>query len=150
MVIFTSIVIVIIYFLVRRLWGWKMAFLGTAFIALDPHLLSLSRIIGHDAPVAMFMTVSLLLLLLSTQRESSSPNRFWLIASGLAGGLAWLSKSPAFFLGPFVALYLWISFNGNNTKTRRHEECGFESVAAAVVPDDPLFEQEVAEIAERS
>ncbi|MEM7032475.1 MAG: glycosyltransferase family 39 protein [Chloroflexota bacterium] len=115
MVIFTSIAVVIIYLVARRLWSWQIAFLGAAFLALDPHLLSLSRIIGHDAPVAIFMTLSILTLFLTTASNAArSVNWLWLVISGVCTGLAWLSKSPALFLGPFAALYLWLSLNSVN------------------------------------
>jgi hypothetical protein len=58
----------------------------------------------------LFVGLSLLSFLLALQgddEEIVSPAGFkwgWLIASGVLTGLAWLSKSPAIFLVPFVGL----------------------------------------------
>ncbi len=62
MVIFSSLAITAIYLLARRLWGRNIAFTGAALMALSPHTLALTRIIGHDAPAALFVTLSLLSL----------------------------------------------------------------------------------------
>lgn len=127
MVIFTSLGVVIIYWLARRLFNPPLAFIGAVFIALDAHTIALSRVLGHDAPAAVFMTISLLLLLLAVKpagkqwsREAEEisplpprpaallpvPKWALLILSGAAAGLAFLSKAPALFLIPFAALLL--------------------------------------------
>ncbi len=134
MVIFSSLAITAIYLLARRLWGHRIAFIGAALIALSPHTLALTRIIGHDAPAALFVTLSLLSLFvvsgqpfdrlrtgrsafsfqlsavsLAGQRSAVSGRRsVWLLLSGAAAGLAFLSKSPTFFLAPFAMLYLGV------------------------------------------
>ena len=124
MVVFTALGVVAIYFLARRLFNPTLAFIAAVFIALDPHTVALSRILGHDAPAAVFMSLSMLLLLLginkaagppelergAIQREhrpifSASPSQPLIYAlSGIAAGLAFLSKAPALFLIPFTGL----------------------------------------------
>lgn len=129
MVWLTSLAVVAVYLLARRLFRPGLAFLAAALFALDPHPVSLSRILGHDAPAAVFMSLSLLLLLrmLAPSEQSagvlpSPPAPFpqgegsrasdgvrvyrWapLILSGAAAGLAFLSKAPALFLIPFAGL----------------------------------------------
>ncbi|HXV42209.1 MAG TPA: phospholipid carrier-dependent glycosyltransferase, partial [Anaerolineae bacterium] len=119
MVILTSLSVVVIYLLLGRLFNPTLAFLAAAFIALDPHFLALSRIIGHDAPTAVFMTISILLLLLDSKgmpamrgreemEKTASPPHFFasapLLLSGVAAGLAFLSKAPALFLIPLAGL----------------------------------------------
>jgi 4-amino-4-deoxy-L-arabinose transferase-like glycosyltransferase len=128
MVIFTSLGVVVIYWLARRLFDPRLAVVGAAFIALDAHTISVSRILGHDAPVTVFMIVSILLLLLTVKRAgehpfgykqrgrgaegiSPSPPRppaplLLTMLSGIAASLACLSKAPAFFLIPFAGLVL--------------------------------------------
>jgi len=125
MVILTSLSVVIIFALLRRLFNSTLlAFLAAVLIAFDPHPIAVSRILGHDAPAMVFMSLSLLFLLLGVQRETrirgdkdakrqgsdkmklsfrllaSSP----FILSGFAAGLAFLSKAPALFLIPFAGL----------------------------------------------
>ena len=105
MALFTALAIAVIYLWARRLWGDRIALPGAALIALDPHTLALSRIIGHDGPAAMFMTLSLLALLNATE-ERAKVKTGWLITAGAMAGLAMLSKSPALFLLPFTGLLL--------------------------------------------
>lgn len=108
--IFTALGVVAIYLLARRLFNPLTAFVGAAFIALDPHTVALSRILGHDAPAAVLMSLSVLLLLVAV-KPSGSPRPgtgfrqiLPLVLSGAAAGLAFLSKAPAFFLVPFTGL----------------------------------------------
>ena len=116
MVILTSLGAVAIYWLARYLFHPNLALLAATLIALDPHTVALSRVLGHDAPVTIFMILSLLLLLLAlskTNRPNSDDDTgpatprhqlMILTLSGVSAGLAFLSKSPAFFLVPFAGL----------------------------------------------
>ncbi|MBN1995515.1 MAG: phospholipid carrier-dependent glycosyltransferase [Anaerolineae bacterium] len=124
MVILTSLSVAAVYLLTRSLFNRALAFVAAAFIALSPHFVALSRILGHDAPAAVFMTLSLLLLLWANnldefvpaqavRREQKSNRRktmrrfaphLLLVLSGLMAGLAFLSKAPALFLIPFAIL----------------------------------------------
>jgi hypothetical protein len=110
MVVLTSLSVVVTYHLARRLLGRSIALAAAILIALDPHFISLSRILGHDAPVTVFVTWSLLALLIAFRMEqglelprwrAAGP---WWIFSGLSAGLAFLSKAPALFLVPFAGL----------------------------------------------
>ncbi|NJO00069.1 MAG: phospholipid carrier-dependent glycosyltransferase [Anaerolineales bacterium] len=59
-VLITSLWVVAVYWLARRLFGGAIAFLGAALIALDPFHVALSRVIHHDALGTTFMTLSVL------------------------------------------------------------------------------------------
>lgn len=136
MVIFTALSIVVLFLLLSRLFNPALAFLAAAFMALDPHPVALARIIGHDAPTAVFMTLSLVFLLLflnpgrvkiqtsptesggldSTKPITPAPllprasaRLLPLIFSAVAAGLAFLSKAPSLFLIPFTGLVLLAS-----------------------------------------
>lgn len=101
-VVLISMWVVAVYWLVKRLLNsWRVALLAGAFLALDPFHIALSRVIHHDALATAFMTLSLLAALIYWLRGG---RRIWLIASGLVAGLAFLSKSTALFLNPFVAV----------------------------------------------
>lgn len=89
-----------IYFLTRRLLDERLAILGTLVIAFDPFILAHTRIIHVDAPLAYFMFLSFLAFLLYLERGAWG----WLILSGLFGGLAALSKTPAVLLGPILVV----------------------------------------------
>jgi 4-amino-4-deoxy-L-arabinose transferase-like glycosyltransferase len=93
-----SLSIVGIYLLARRLLDERLALLGALLIAFDPFILAHSRVIHVDAPLAYFMFLSFLAFLLFIDRGGWP----WLLLSGLFGGLAALSKTPAVLLGPIL------------------------------------------------
>ncbi len=120
MVILTSLTVVLIYHLGRRLFSSPVALLAATLIALDPHTIALSRIIGHDAPVSMFMALALLLLLLTISPTGpTKPSRMLFVLSGIAAGLAILSKAPALFLLPFAGLLFLIKLWTDEFQWRR-------------------------------
>jgi hypothetical protein len=114
-VLITSLWVVAVYWLVRRLWGGPIALVGAVLIALDPFHIALSRVIHHDALSTTFMTLSVLGMLIYWGEsrpgvERGGRRRRWLLCSGLWAGLAFLSKSASLFLMPFVALIgLWFT-----------------------------------------
>jgi hypothetical protein len=120
MVLLTSASVVAFYYLASRLTTRRVALLLALLLAFDPHFIALSRVLGHDAPAGVFVGLSLLAFLQSLIPNLQSPisnlqspisnlqspisNPQSLIVSGALAGLAWLSKSPTFFLIPFVGL----------------------------------------------
>lgn len=99
--ILTSMGVVGLYFLVRPLFGQRVALLSAILLAWEPFYLALSRVIHHDALSTTFMALSLLSFMVHLQKHRSF---FYLVLSGLMAGLAFLSKSPSLFLVPFTAL----------------------------------------------
>jgi hypothetical protein len=112
MVLFTSASVVAFYHLARRLVDGRLALLFALLLAFDPHFIFLSRVLGHDAPAGVFVGLALLSFFPPALSPGRSPDAAtaglpawrWVIFSGAMAGLAWLSKSPAFFLIPFVGL----------------------------------------------
>ncbi|MBI1879254.1 MAG: glycosyltransferase family 39 protein [Chloroflexi bacterium] len=98
MALAASLSILGIYWLTRRLLDERLALLGTLIIAFDPFILAHTRIIHVDAPLSYFMFLSFLAFLLYIDRGGG----LWLVLSGLFGGLAALSKTPAALLGPIL------------------------------------------------
>lgn len=119
MALFTSAMTVVVYGLARKLWSLPIVLLGTLFALLSPHLLAVSRIIGHDAPVTFF-SISALLAFLVAKRElaTNSKYKFWLLLSGVFAGLAVLSKATALFLLPFVALIALVDVWQNRNRLK--------------------------------
>ncbi|MCK6626306.1 MAG: glycosyltransferase family 39 protein [Anaerolineae bacterium] len=145
-VLLTSLWVVAVYWLARRLFGEAIALLGATLMALDPFHIALSRVIHHDALGTTFMTLSVLCAFiywgedarsqksvigfgdasprpaLSLSKRSPVPGHFfrdrlWLLLSGFCAGLAFLSKSPSLFLMPFIALTgLWFFWEGGRMK----------------------------------
>jgi 4-amino-4-deoxy-L-arabinose transferase-like glycosyltransferase len=73
------------------------------FIAADPFHIALSRLLHLDGLTSAFVLLSLLALLCFLYRGG---RRTDLVVSGIAAGLAALTKSPALFLAPFTGLVL--------------------------------------------
>lgn len=98
----------------RPILGLGGAVLAAGLIALDPFHLALTRVLGHDAFVATFMWLSLLAMIRacisvaeSTADKPAPFVNYFLILSGIFGGLAVLSKYPALFMAAFVGL-IWL------------------------------------------
>ncbi len=111
MVLMMAAGIAVGYLLARHLLDRPTSIIFALLLALDPHFVSLSRVLGHDAPVGLFVGLSLLSFRTAMPPWSDAPVCYrwrdcgrWLSLSGFFAGLAWLSKSPAFFLLPFVGL----------------------------------------------
>jgi 4-amino-4-deoxy-L-arabinose transferase-like glycosyltransferase len=101
-VLLMSLFVVAFYLLLTRLFGdRRVGLVGALLLALNPFFIALSRVLHHDALAAAFMTLSLLPLIGYWLQDWS---RRWLLLSGVAAGLSFLSKSPAMFLMPFCAL----------------------------------------------
>jgi hypothetical protein len=112
-VLLTGLAIPVFYMLLLRLVGSGAALLAALLLALDPFFLGLSRVIHHDALIAVFTFLALLTLLLYRQQRSQQQATskamtpaVWLVISGLAAGLALLTKPTALYLVPFVGLFL--------------------------------------------
>lgn len=88
-----------------RLLGLMSALIGFLLIAFDPFFAALSRLLHVDGLTSALMLLSVLAYLayLYTGRKG-----FFLLISGVAAGLSWLTKSPAFYLLPFIGLIVLI------------------------------------------
>jgi hypothetical protein len=91
--------------LMVRLAGWGPAFLASFLIALDPFFIALSRLLHLDGLVTALMLLSVLAFLCYLDKGRQKRD---LLLSGVAAGLSWLTKSPAFFLIPFIGLLMLI------------------------------------------
>ncbi len=132
-VLLTSLWVVAVYWLSRRLFGPRVALGGAIILALDPFHIAYSRVIHHDALSTTFMTLSVLCAFIywgeSRQRSavgSRLRSRGWLLLSGVLAGLAFLSKLASLFLLPYIALVgLWFTFAGMKDETRRLNKRNF-------------------------
>jgi hypothetical protein len=105
--VLTAVMVVLIYVLLRQLWGERIALIGGFLIALDPFLLAHSRVLHQDALVAGFIILSVLCLTVSLQEDVSWP---LLVGSGALAGLAALTKPTGFFLTIWTGgwIILWV------------------------------------------
>jgi hypothetical protein len=91
--------------LMVRLAGWGPALLAFLLIALDPFFIALSKLLHLDGLVTALMFLSMLAFLCYLDKGRQKQD---LLLSGVAAGLSWLTKSPAFFLIPFMGLLMLI------------------------------------------
>jgi len=97
----TSVSVVLVYLLVRKLFSNPVAWLGAGLLALDPFYISHSRVVTPDGLLASFMTLSILSFLVYLVCERS---RYYAVFSGLAAGLGLLTKIPAVLLVPIMGV----------------------------------------------
>ena len=84
----------------RQLIGLPAALLGFGLIAFSPFHIGLSRLMHLDGLLSSFMLLSVITFLGALYRNS-----YRLLAlSGVAAGLAWLTRSPGLFLIPFLGM----------------------------------------------
>ncbi len=131
-VLLSALGVALVYWLARRLFSEPVALLAALLLAFEPFFVAHSRVVHGDAPAAVFMTLSLLALLVFVQQPSASlppargasfipcplqgghPSSF-LLLSAVSGGLAALTKAPGQFMAVFVlglslllaALQIW-------------------------------------------
>jgi len=99
----TVCTLLVAFFLIQKLLGIKIAALAGIFVAVDPIYLAQSRRLHTDVPVANFLLLTILALLIFLE----NPNRLrYLIFSGVCFGLACLSKSNALICVYYVPLLL--------------------------------------------
>lgn len=123
-----SIVLCLAFLVGVRLLGFWPAAFGFTLVAIDPFFVGLSRMLHVDGLVTSLVLLSLLAF--CTYLYRGRPRRY-LVISAMAAGFAWLTKSPALFLAPFVALLvgteLW--------RDRRNTEYGTRAaVQRALLP----------------
>lgn len=91
-VVVILVLFLLLYFLLQKIIPkWAAAF-AALFVTFDPYYLGLTRMMTHEAMVALFVLVSLLSLAVYLMKD----RRFiFLLISGVAAGFAQLSKSSA-------------------------------------------------------
>lgn len=100
-VIINLISLVLAFLAAIRLLGLISALLGFFLIAFDPFSIAMSRLLHPDALLSALMLLSLLSFI---NFLYSGWHFYDLILAAVAAGLAWLTKSPSFFLIPFFGL----------------------------------------------
>ncbi len=91
------------YGLAADLIGRGAALVGVLIFGFEPFGLGLTRMLHVDGLSSVLMAVSLLAYLRFRHPRLGRARRD-LVLSGIAAGLAWLTKSPALFLLPFIGL----------------------------------------------
>lgn len=93
----------LIYLLLRRLVSQTSALIAALLLATSPYLIAYGRLLHLDAPLTAFVSISLLCILRACRARRPLP---WMVAAGVAAGLALLTKAPALILLPCAGLLL--------------------------------------------
>jgi 4-amino-4-deoxy-L-arabinose transferase-like glycosyltransferase len=96
--IITSLIILVCFWLLKRLLDPNVALLAAFLWATEPFLVAHSRLLHLDALLSSLMLLSLLAAMVGLTERSWS---IWLL-SALGAGLALLTKSPSILLIPLV------------------------------------------------
>lgn len=94
----------VIYLFGRDLFSRFAGLVSGLFVALDPLLITYSRVAYLDVPMVLFVTISVFTLYRGLTRQS----RVFMIFSGVACGLAILTKVTAWLLLPLVLILFLI------------------------------------------
>jgi hypothetical protein len=105
LVLVISLAIVLIYFLLTRIFDRQVAAVVALMLALDPYHITISKTLHVDALMSIFLMISALYIYLYIS-PSGAQRRRYLLLSGFFAGLALLSKTPAIFILPFFFLSL--------------------------------------------
>ena len=110
-----SLLVVTVYVALRRTFGTRIAVFAALLVAFDPFSVALSRVLLTDGLHAVFSCLAILCLVLAFQSDDWK----WWAISGISGGLAFLSKSPAamlVFLVPFLSMIIYLSQPGDSRR----------------------------------
>jgi 4-amino-4-deoxy-L-arabinose transferase-like glycosyltransferase len=95
MIVFNSAVLALIALLTGRLFGWAPAFFAGGLLAFEPFLVAHGQVVHLDALVSGLMAIA---LLAAATRWLSNGHAGFLVLSAVAGGMAFVTKSPSAFL----------------------------------------------------
>jgi 4-amino-4-deoxy-L-arabinose transferase-like glycosyltransferase len=110
LVFFSAAMLILIFFLLERLLGGKIALFSVSLVALSPVILGISRIVNPDALLWIFMTASFLSFFLYFKNRDSI---VYIYLCGIFLGFSLLTKYVSnilFFVFPFF-MFLEYAFN---------------------------------------
>jgi hypothetical protein len=105
--------LLIIYFLLRKMFDVRTAFFTTSFVSVSPFFVGQSRLLNHEAMLGTFLLISLLSMLVYLYVEHKW---FLVVLSSAAGALAQLTKSSGIPLFPILLMVLLFSAFGSKQK----------------------------------
>jgi hypothetical protein len=109
-----------------------LALLAALLWAADPFVVGYSRLLHTDALAMSFATLS---LLAASWFWNHRAGRRWLVLSGIAAGLAFLSKSPALVLLPAVGLVaLLAAFDMDDRRATSDDRPSLQPPASSLQP----------------
>jgi 4-amino-4-deoxy-L-arabinose transferase-like glycosyltransferase len=117
-VIVISLFVILVFYFLSRLIGEKRAFFVSALTSSAPYFLGHSRLLSHEAMVAIFSLASILGMMVYLE---SDKKWCYLLLSAAAAAVAQLTKSSAMAMFPVIGLMLLVSV------LEKMKERGFKS-----------------------
>ena len=115
-VLLTAGLMLACFYYARRCFGTLPALVGFLILAFDPFMFAHGRLLATDGLLAVFVFLSLLALLDFSQRRRKAD----LVISGLAAGLACLTKTTGIILIPMAGiLAAWCAWRSPGTRRLR-------------------------------
>lgn len=109
-IVMASLIAPIVYLVVNKMSGnWKMAFVSSLFVLVDPLLFTLSLTAGIDVTMVFFAVLALFPYVYKT--GLGPLNSFYV--TGFVLGLSFLSKETAVFVIPALLCYNLLAGEGN-------------------------------------
>ena len=108
-IVINALGVVLIFLLLRRLFGFKVGVIAGLLFALDPFMAGLSGLLHVDGLLTTFSVLCVLALLNGTWKSKIKNLKStigWFALAGAFAGFAFLSKSPGIFLTAFAAFVL--------------------------------------------
>ena len=113
-VLITAVLMLACYYYAQRAFGALPSLVGFTIIALDPVLFAHGRLLASDWMLAGFAFLSLLALVDFNRYQRKRE----LVVSGLASGLACLSKTTGAFLIPMAGIMImWCAWHTSGNRT---------------------------------
>ncbi len=113
----TTLCLLLLYRLTANLFDQRVALLAIGLLAFDPFLIGHTGLLHTDALLATFTLLTLTAALNGLQ----APRRVgWWLLSGLFGGLALLTKTPAVLVIPFVVSLIALRFTFDVSRSTPH------------------------------
>jgi 4-amino-4-deoxy-L-arabinose transferase-like glycosyltransferase len=101
-----ALTLLVAFALLYKLLGIQTALLAVLLVSFDPFYLGQSRLLNHEGMNAAFTLVAILALLVFLNQGQKAR---YLLLSGVATGLALLTKSPTILLIPLAGLMFVVS-----------------------------------------
>jgi hypothetical protein len=107
LVIFALVSYIIFYKYFSRVFGEKISLVALIFLGLSPFYTAINRLFHGDGTMNAFFLICIVLLIYYFKENN---NKKYLILSAISGGAAFLAKSQAIFLIPYIFLISGLSF----------------------------------------
>jgi 4-amino-4-deoxy-L-arabinose transferase-like glycosyltransferase len=116
--------VLVLYFFVRHLWGWRMAILSAIFLATYDYHLHYSRLGANNIWDPLFVLLTLWLLDLGLTRPDEAGRTRYLTLAGLVMGLSTYFYTGARLLPVLIAAYVALVWIKSRQPGRRKKPAG--------------------------